>query len=102
MRKFDPRPVRVGFVVDEVASGQIFLTELLYSSVTTIPPLLLAQSFIHSFIHLFMADALYSQQLTPSVYKTLYCDRIVVRRDDVQKNHSENIKFHSIIKFLLI
>jgi hypothetical protein len=51
MRKFDPRPVRVGFVVDEVASGQIFLGELQYSSAITIPPLPLAHPSIHSFIY---------------------------------------------------
>ena len=52
MPSFDPRTVRVGFVVDEVASGQIFLGEPLYSFAITIPPLPLAHSFIHSFTYL--------------------------------------------------
>lgn len=105
MRKFDPRQVRVGFVVDEVALGQVFLDELLYSSAITISPQFLANSFIH----LSTADALHSHQLTPSLYKTLYCDRVVFCRDDVKQNHNplninrtENIKLYSIIKFLLI
>jgi len=105
MRKFDPRSVRVGFMVDKVATRQIFLGEPLYSSAITIPPL----PFVHSFIHLSAAHAFYSQQLTPSLFKTLYCDRAVVCRDDVKQNHyplhtnqTENIKLHSIKKFLLI
>jgi len=105
MCKFDPRAVRVGFVVDEVASGEIFLGKLLYSSAITIPLLPLA----HPFIHISTADVLYSHKLTPSLYKTLYCDRVVVCRDDVKQNHyplhfnqTEKIKLHSITKFLLI
>jgi hypothetical protein len=37
---FNPRPVHVGFVVDKVAMGQVFLQVLRYSPVSIVPPLL--------------------------------------------------------------
>jgi hypothetical protein len=43
---FAPRPVHVGFVVDKVALGQVFLRVLRFSPVNTIQPLL----HIHSCI----------------------------------------------------
>jgi hypothetical protein len=43
---FDPRPVRVGFVVDIVALGQFFLRVFHFSFVPIIPPMLRAYSSI--------------------------------------------------------
>jgi hypothetical protein len=43
---FTPRAVHVGFVVDKVAPGQVFLRVVRFSPVNTIPPLL----YIHSCI----------------------------------------------------
>ena len=40
---FDPTPVRMGFVVDQVTVGQIFLPVRRVSPVIIIPPLLLLE-----------------------------------------------------------
>jgi hypothetical protein len=42
---FSARPVRVGFVVDKVTSGQVFLVVLQLYSVSIIPPILRTQWF---------------------------------------------------------
>jgi hypothetical protein len=39
--------VHVGFMVDNVALGQVFLSVLLFSSVSVIPPMLHTHSFIY-------------------------------------------------------
>jgi len=38
--RFDPGPVRVGFIVCKVAQGQSFLLVIRLSAVSTIPPVL--------------------------------------------------------------
>ena len=43
--RFDPRSVRVRFVVSKVALGQVFLRVLSFSLVSVIPPLL--QTHLH-------------------------------------------------------
>jgi hypothetical protein len=45
-RGFDPRPVYMGFVVNKVALGQVFLRVLHLSPVSIIPPMLHSSSFI--------------------------------------------------------
>jgi hypothetical protein len=46
---FNPRSVRVRFVVDEVALGQVFFLVLRFSPVSIIPPVL------HSLLHIQVA-----------------------------------------------
>ena len=45
---FDPRSVRVIFVVDKAAFGQVFLRVLSFSSVSIIPPLLHTNLHLHA------------------------------------------------------
>ena len=63
---FIPRPVRVGYVVDKAAMGEVFLQVLSFSPVSVLSMLPSGSS---------VTDAIQSQKLTPSLNNALKRER---------------------------
>ena len=58
--RFNPRPLHVTFFVQKVALWQVFLSELQFSPLTIIPPMLHTHSFIHLSLKLQLIEITYS------------------------------------------